>query len=388
MNSTTVTRLLLVVLATYVTGCANVNPYYDEKRAHRTERGFTNTDGVTIKKPLSDVLAWQMHRTLNSLPPKPQTPTPQVVADLTFIHANAKAVQSMVPAVTWIGHASTLVQASGLNVLTDPIFSEYAGPVKYVAPRRTQAPGLALAQLPKIDVVLISHNHYDHLDAPSILELNQQVGGPPLFLVPLGIKEWMNDLGVTTVREMDWWHTYRVNEVIFMMTPVRHWSARNGNDFNQSLWGGWAVMGTTFHWYFSGDTAYSNDFTSTKNRVNTLQTREQGGGFDLALIGIGAYEPRWFMSEQHVNPSEAIKIHQDLGAKRSIGVHWGTFNLSDEALDQPPRDLVEASDAAGMGKDEFSVMAIGETRQFPIRIQASASPSVAIGNDANVTLSP
>jgi len=377
------TRLLLAFVATLVAGCA-INPYYDEKKAHHTEQGFTNTDGVTIKKPLSELLKWQLHRTLNGLPPKPQTPTPQVAADLTFIHANAKAGQHMIPAVTWIGHASTLVQASGLNVLTDPIFSEYAGPVKYVAPKRTQAPGLALAQLPRIDVVLISHNHYDHLDAPTILDLNQQTGGPPLFIVPLGIKEWMNNLGVNSVREMDWWQSYRVNEVNFIFTPVRHWSARQGNDFNQSLWGGWAVMGETFQWYFSGDTGYSRDFSDLKNRVKELQTPDLGGGFDLALIGIGAYAPRWFMSEQHVNPSEAIKIHQDLAAKHSIGVHWGTFNLSDEALDQPPKDLAQARDAVGMDKDEFAVIAIGETRKFPIRIQATPAPSVASGN-ANAT---
>jgi N-acyl-phosphatidylethanolamine-hydrolysing phospholipase D len=359
--------LFCVGLVSHLSGCAAVNPYYDPKKPHHTEQGFKNNYSGPVSKSFIDFLKWQIHRIKNDLPPTAQTPTPVLPADLVFISNNAEAGESMQPAVTWIGHASTLVQASGLNVLTDPIFSQRASMVDSVGPIRTQAPGLSLAQLPKIDVVLISHNHFDHLDVSSVVALSKQVGGSPQFIVPLGVKAWMENLGISKVREMDWWESFFVGKVEFVFTPVQHWSARGITDRSQTLWGGWAVFAADFHWYFTGDTGYTHDFIDTKARFSARQSEQKGGGFDLALIAVGAYEPRWFMKEQHINPTEAIQVHQDIGAKRSMGVHWGTFNLTDEPLDQPPRDLAVARRAANLGEDAFFLLAVGETRKLPVR---------------------
>ena len=260
-----------------------------------------------------------------------------------------------------------LVQAGGLNVLTDPVFSERASPVQFLGPKRAQAPGLALKDLPPIDVVLISHNHYDHLDKQSVRDLAAR---PPvegraatLFLVPLGLKSWFLDLGIMNVVEMDWWDQQVVRGVSFHFTPVQHWSARGLGDRSQTLWGGYAVFAPDFHWYFSGDTGYSKDFVDTRERFR----ERHPGGFDLALIAVGAYEPRWFMKDQHVNPAESVQVHKDLGARRSVGVHWGTFSLTDESLDQPPKDLALARQAQGLSEENFFLMKIGETRRLPAR---------------------
>ena len=270
----------------------------------------------------------------------------------------------MLPAVTWIGHATALVQAGGLNLLTDPIFSDRASPVSFVGPRRAQPPGVALSQLPHIDVVLVSHNHYDHLDEPSVVALNQQAGGPPLFIVPLGLKAWLAERGITNALELDWWQSHRIGPTEIHLVPVQHWSGRWLHDRMHTLWGGFAVFSPSLHWYFSGDTGYSRDFADVRQR---LARRPGGGDIDLALIAVGAYAPRWFMADQHVDPFESVRIHQDLGARQSMGIHWGTFELTDEALDQPPKDLARARTAAGLSADDFFVLAVGETRRLTPR---------------------
>jgi N-acyl-phosphatidylethanolamine-hydrolysing phospholipase D len=155
--------------------------------------------------------------------------------------------------------------------------------------------------------------------------------------------------------------------VDFYLTPSQHWSARGVFDHNHTLWGSWAVFAGDLHWYFAGDTGYSTDFANTQRRFADRQTPAMGGGFDLALIPLGAYEPRWFMRTHHINPEEAMQAHQDLQAKFSVGVHWGTFALSDEALDQPPKDLLTARAAKGLTDAEFTLLKIGETRSVPAR---------------------
>jgi N-acyl-phosphatidylethanolamine-hydrolysing phospholipase D len=352
-----------------------VNPYYNASKPHHTPQGFKNNYLGGVTKGGADFFKWQVERLRDGLPKPPETPTPQVKADVAFIKTNATALgqggntATMQPAITWVGHATMLVQASGLNVLTDPVFSQRASPVQFAGPKRVQPPGLAVADLPKIDVVLISHNHYDHLDVDSIKALINQGWAEPLFMVPLGLKDWFNKLGVTNVKELDWWDSVAVKGVEFNFTPVQHWSARGPGDRSQTLWGGWAVLGADFHWYFSGDTGYSQDFVDTQKRFAARQTPALGGGFDIALIAVGAYEPRWFMKDQHVNPAEAVQIHKDLQAKRSVGVHWGTFELTDEPLDQPPKDLAAARTAQAVAEDDFFLLAIGQTRKLPARVK-------------------
>jgi N-acyl-phosphatidylethanolamine-hydrolysing phospholipase D len=338
-------------------------------KAHHTPTGFKNNYTTTVSKSFTDLLRWQWESW--RMDKSTSQPVPSAVANVALLKAPAS------PTVTWIGHATTLVQANGLNVLVDPIFSARASPVQLFGPKRAQPPGVALADLPDIDAVLISHNHYDHLDRISVALLDEKAkatGKKTLFIVPLGLKAWFNGIGIDSVVELDWWQQHELKGVEFYLTPVQHWSARGVNDRSTTLWGGWAVFGADFQWYYAGDTGYSRDFADTAKHFAPRQTEALGGGFDLALIPIGAYEPRWFMSQQHVNPMESIRIHHDVGAKRSIGVHWGTFQLTDEPLDQPPRDLAIARQALQVKEADFGVLAIGESRPFAKR---ASPPNIA-----------
>ncbi|MBV9890447.1 MAG: MBL fold metallo-hydrolase, partial [Rhizobacter sp.] len=324
-------------------------------------------------KGLGALVRWKIDASREGLPRPPQQPTLRVAPDLAFLRANAAAGATMVPSVTWIGHATTLIQLGGISLLTDPIFSERASPLSFVGPARHVPPGIALAELPHVDAVVISHNHYDHLDAASVRALAEQPGGSPLFVVPLGNKAWFASLGIERVVELDWWQGAQVGAVEIVFTPAQHWSGRGLNDRMQTLWGSFAIFAPDFQVWFGGDTAYSQDFADIHRR---LAARQNGRGFDLALIPIGAYEPRWFMRAQHVDPAEAVQIHRDLAAERSIGIHWGTFELTDESLDEPPRALARAARQAGLADDAFTVLAVGATRRFGPRptVLSSARP--------------
>lgn len=332
---------------------------------------YRNNYVESVTKSLGEVLRWQWQRLRGGLPPAPTVPTPTQAPDLEFIRTNAQAraarAQEMLPAVTWIGHATALVQASGLNVLTDPIFSQRASPVQFAGPARAHPPGVALKDLPHIDVVVISHNHYDHLDRDSILALSRQSGGSPLYLTPLGLKSWLRDLGIDHAVELDWWQQHVYAGVEFHCTPAQHWSGRSLTDRNKTLWCAWAVLGSDFHWFFTGDTGYSKDFADTREHFAARQSRQEGGGFDAALVAVGACLPRWFMKLQHVDLDEAVQLHLDLGAKRSVGVHWGTFSLADDPLDQPIHELGAARAAKGVTEEAFFIVPIGATRKFPCR---------------------
>jgi len=348
-----------------------MNPYYDPAKPHHRPDGFQNNHTEFSPKTLAEVLRWRWDATRQGLPKPPQTPIPQVAADLPFLRSNALAQAGMQPAVTWIGHATVMAQLAGLTLLTDPIFSQRASPMSFAGPKRHQPPGVELPDLPHVDLVLVSHNHYDHLDGASVDALNRQSGGPPLFVVPLGLKPWLAARGIRNAIELDWWEGHRIaapgGEVEVMLVPAQHWSARGLNDRMDTLWGGFAVFSTPCHLFYAGDTAYSRDFSDMRERFAERQSPAQGGGFDIALLPIGAYEPRWFMASQHVNVQEAVKIHADLGAKRSLGVHWGTFQLTDESLDEPPRVLALEKKARGLADDAFLTIAIGETHVLPPR---------------------
>lgn len=376
--------LLVANLLLALAGCAAdappapSNPYYDPSKPHHTPSGFKNNYLPEGGKTYSDLLRWNWEAWRQGLPLAPTQATPRQAPDLNLIAANSQAREagkpSALPAITWLGHASMVVQAGRLNVLVDPMFSERASPFAFMGPRRAHPPGLALAQLPPIDVVLISHNHYDHLDEPSVKALAERgrtQGAEPLFIVPLGLKPWLTARGITRVVELDWWQQHPHAGTSFYLTPAQHWSARSFGDRSETLWGGFAVFAPDFHWFYSGDTGYSKDFVDIRQRFKEPVAAGGKGaawsGFDLAMIPVGAYEPRWFMQEQHVNPAEALQIHRDLGVRQSVGVHWGVFAMTDEALDQPPKDLAAARQAAGMSEDEFFLMRLGETRQFTAR---------------------
>lgn len=346
---------------------ALANPYYDPAKPHHTPDGFRNVTGVQVAKPFPWFLRWRWQAIRDGLPLPPEQPTPVALPQLQSLRANtepvrrvnAQAARPSLPSTTWIGHATVLVQSGGLNILTDPVFSERASPVTFLGPKRAQPPGIALADLPPIDVVVISHNHYDHLDRWSAVQLNERAKGRTLFLVPLGIKQFLAQHGIGNVVELDWWGVHRHEGIDFHLVPVQHWSARGFGDRNQTLWGGWAVFAPDLRWYFSGDAGYSRHFAETREKLAARMA--DGALFDVALLAIGAYAPRWFMTEQHMNPAEAVQAHQDLAARRSLGIHWGTFALTDEPLDQPPRDLAAARAQRGVPERDFFLLPIGGT---------------------------
>lgn len=304
--------------------------------------------GVDNTKGFGSVLKWMMTRTQRPWPEKVEN---QAVPRLLNPGGPAEL------GATWIGHATVLLQFGDRNLLTDPVFSERASPVSFAGPTRIRPPGLSYEQLPAIHAVLVSHNHYDHLDLPSLKELNRRFS--PLFVVPLGNAEILREQGITNVRELDWWESLDLPgnpAVTITLTPSLHWSSRGPGDRNEALWGAYfirSVAGRSA--YFAGDTGYRDHFRRTRERL---------GAPDLALLPIGAYEPRWFMKENHMNPDEAVRAHLDLGAAQSIPMHYATFRLTDEGYDEPLQALRTALGAHGVDAERFPVLEVGGSWKF------------------------
>jgi L-ascorbate metabolism protein UlaG (beta-lactamase superfamily) len=344
--------LLFVALILLAAACAAAtNAYYNKDKPHHTPEGFRN-NYIGVLDP-KGFWTWQAQRIRAGLPKPPANhyQFPHVKPDVAWLKANRTETTA-----TWIGHATVLVQVSGVNILTDPHFGDRASPVGFAGPKRLVPAGIAFDDLPHIDAVLISHNHYDHLDIGTVKRLAAQAGGPPKFFVGLGLKAWFAGLDIDNVTEMDWWDKSSYMGLEFNFTPVQHWSKRTLTDANQTLWGGWLVKSPRFGFFFAGDTGYSKDFAEIGKRY---------GGVDLGLIPIGAYAPRWFMHDQHVDPAQSVMIHRDVHAKKSIGIHWGTFELTDESLDEPPKKLVEEAKKAGLAPDEFVALTHGGMLRFP-----------------------
>lgn len=259
--------------------------------------------------------------------------------------------------VTFVNHATLLIQLNGLNLLTDPVWSKRVSPLSWVGPKRVRPPGLAIEALPKIDLILISHNHYDHMDLNTLDRLWEQ--HEPLVLVPIGDRQRLLDRGIKNVIEMDWWQTVDIKAGYKVtMTPTQHFSSRGLFDRNKSLWGSFMVHNGSSNLYFGGDSGYSPYYKEISERL---------GVTDLAFIPIGAYEPRWFMKPVHMNPEEAVDAHLDLKSRQSIGIHFGTFQLTEEAIDQPIKDLRQTLEKKKLFKNEFEVLAEGETRTFQLQ---------------------
>jgi len=257
-------------------------------------------------------------------------------------------------AATWIGHSTFLLQTQAATILTDPIFSQRAGPYGRLGPRRHRGPGLDFDRLPRIDLVLLSHDHYDHCDLATLRRLAER--DRPLVVAPLRYRSLLEPLGVTQLAELDWWDRYAgPHGVGIQLVPAVHWCRRSLGGTNRRLWGGFMVefAGTGQRVYFAGDTAYHPTLFG--------EIRDRSGAPDLALLPIGAYEPRWFMRSSHVDPAEAVQIHRDLGARRSVAMHWGTFRLTDEGRDEPVAALARALAAAGVAPADFAVLPLGGT---------------------------
>jgi L-ascorbate metabolism protein UlaG (beta-lactamase superfamily) len=311
------------------------NRYYQGPPSnHFDGTRFFNPGQPATDRTLRQVLRWKTvggaARWPGSLPVAPVRPEPRV-AGLR---------------VTMVGHATALVQAAGLNIITDPVWSERASPFRMAGPRRVTAPGITFGDLPPIDAVLISHNHYDHLDVETLRRLRD--AHDPLMIMPLG-----NDAIVggavkgARIAVGDWGERIALpGNAVVTLTPANHWSARGTRDRRMALWCGHHLATASGAIWFAGDTGYGDGAVFR-------EIGQHHGAPDLALIPIGAYEPRWFMSAQHVDPAEAVRIMQDVGAQQAIGIHWGTFQLTDEARDAPKAALAAALYAAGIETRRF-----------------------------------
>ena len=282
---------------------------------------YKNTNGKAIDKSIKDLIRWQRNQK------KPVLASIEISDEWQSIDFE-EADNYMI----WIGHSTFLIKKNSLTILTDPVFSDRASPFKRFGPKRLIPPSITIEELPPIDVVTISHNHYDHLDIRSLKKLYK--ANPDLIiLIPEGDLDIFKKRNIPNVTEFDWWEDIAIDKFLFTFTPVQHWSARGLFDRNESLWGGWFIKTNNYSMYHAGDTGYSNDFIDTRLKL---------GAPKYAFIPIGAYNPEWFMAESHVNPEDAIQVMLDLEAEKAFGMHWGTFALTDEDTLEPPARLKEA----------------------------------------------
>ena len=262
--------------------------------------------------------------------------------------------------VTWIGHATVLVQTQGLNILTDPVWSERASPVGFAGPKRVRAPGVAFADLPRIDLVLVSHNHYDHLDLATLDRLWRR--DRPRIVVPLGNDTLLARRGIAAAA-LDWGGRLAIRpDVAVIAERVHHWSSRRGADRNRALWSGFTVALPGGNLFFAGDTG-AGDLAAPGGGWPAAAARR--GPVRLALLPIGAYHPRETFGDAHIDPDQAVAAFRTLGAAQALGIHWGTFQLTGEAIDAPPRELGRARAAAGLAPDRFRTTEAGEGWDVP-----------------------
>ena len=319
---------------------------------HRPGGGFRNPWISAGAPAFSGVLKWWLvHRTTHPRPKDPPASAfPLVPATFRAPRAGPRDIT-----ITWIGHATTLVQMGGLNILTDPVWSDRAAPFPPLGPRRWVRPGVAFEQLPPIDVVLQSHNHYDHLDSRTVRRLTR--AHPEIvWVAPLGVGRFFEQRGARHVRELDWWQETAFRGVRIAGAPAQHFSGRRFGDRGATLWCGWALATPMEHGdrrlFFAGDTGYHPEFPRIAARY---------GPFEVALLPVGAYEPRWFMRYVHMNPEEAVEACRGLAARVMVPIHWGTFKLTDEAMDEPPARARAAWHAAGLPPGGYRQLAHGET---------------------------
>ena len=322
--------------------------------AHHTENGFKNPHMNEVEiNYVKKYLSWYLG--YGSLE-KPAFPRAQVAAyQAEVVPPDPNHLSNPHPGkiqVTWIGHSTFLLQFDGLNILTDPVFARHASPFPTRKTRRRAPLGMSLEELPPIDAVIISHNHYDHLDAATVREL----GNRPRYFVPLKQGDWFRKKGITNVVELDWWQSAEFGPVRFHCVPAQHFSSRGLGDRNRALWCGWVMETSRGKIYFVGDSGYFPGFRQIGRRVGPLR---------LAFIPIGAYYPRWGLEKIHISPTEAVSVHREVGSQQSIGMHWGTFKFGDEPMAEPPLYLQKALKDSLVSPEAFVVFKIGETRSYP-----------------------
>ena len=320
---------------------------------HFDGKEFHNLDGAPTGGSLRDVLRWKLLG--GPIPPWPKHTEADVVTP-----SLPENVEPGKVAATFVGHSTFLLQfAGGLNALTDPVWSERVSPVKFAGPRRVRRPAVRFEDLPPIQLVLVSHGHYDHMDLATLRRLDQTFA--PEFVTGLGNREFLQGKGLRRVVELDWWDGHVTEQASggqewkVTFSPAQHWSNRSLTKRNTTLWGGFwlqPLQGGGPRVYFAADSGLGRNFAMVRERL---------GAPDLALLPIGAYEPRWFMEPQHMNPADAVKAHLALEAKQSAGMHFGTFRLTDEGIDEPAKKLAKILQIQRIEARQFLVPKFGET---------------------------
>lgn len=336
---------LILLIAVAIGVILSAPGYQGPVSDHFNGKRFINPSGAKAQG-LGAVLKWSFQRKRGpwqELKAEPGPPAPRRVAGAEF-------------RITFVNHATFLIQVAGLNILTDPVWSERVSPFSWAGPKRMRPPGLRLEDLPPIDLILQSHNHYDHLDLPIFKRIVQE--HQPAIYTCLGVSAFLSQKGISNSQDMDWWDELPHNEqVSIQCVPAQHFSARGMLDRDATLWGGFVIKTPRGNLYFCGDSGYGEFFQEIGTR---------SGPFRLALVPIGAYQPRWFMSPIHVDPDQAVQIHLDVQAQTSVAMHFGTFPLADEGMRDPVEDLQHALKLRQIPESEFLVMkeGIGQTFSF------------------------
>lgn len=339
-----ITALAFPVVGTLVVDYfINAPTYKGPKSGHFDGKTFSNFDGIKARG-LWDVIKW-------ALTEDPGEWKELGEQDIQYGQPPRKHIDDGTLSVTFVNHATFLIQVNGLNILTDPIWSLRASPFQWIGPKRMRPPGIRFEDLPKIDLVLISHNHYDHLDINTVKRLKEE--HHPKFITPLGVSAYLHENGIGHTAEMDWWDELKISDSVSVSAvPAQHFSGRGLTDRDKTLWCGFVLQTGAGTVYFAGDTGYDGIFDKIGAAFNPI---------DLALIPIGAYRPRWFMEPIHVDPNQALQIHRDVRARKSIGMHFGTFPLADEGMYEPHSDLESAKEKHGLAADEFITIKEGES---------------------------
>lgn len=321
---------------------AEVVPEAHADGAEFSEGRFRNRAAPAARAPFVTGAGFWARKVRTSLVQRPGA--------AAFVSYDAAAIAHN-PSLTWIGHSTFLVRMDGVTFLTDPMFSERASPVSFAGPRRAVPVGVPLEALPPIDFVVLSHDHYDHADLPSVKWLAQHGAR---FVVPLGLAAWVRKAGGEAI-ELDWWQDVEVDGVRVHCVPAQHFSGRTLAQRDRRLWAGWVVSGPTRRFYHAGDTGYSPDFESIGERL---------GPIDIAAVPIGAYRPSELMHFVHTTPEEALRIGLDARARHIVAMHFGTFDLADEPLDEPPQRFRAEAERLGLAPERARVMKVGETIQW------------------------
>ena len=343
-------RLLTIILCFFFSGCVYKMDYANSPHFNVQKNQFQHHAGDPSDKTFTDLFKMMREFSNRASDQSEKQGFPVTYSDQVTLTAFSESL-------IWIGQSSILLNHNGFTVLTDPHFSDRASPVGFAGPKRVTPTPFQIKDLPVIDVVLISHNHYDHLDRASIEDL---IAYQPSikFFVPLGLAKTLMGWGAKDVTELDWWQAATLDGIEILPTPVQHWSKRSFFDRNKSLWAGWMIKWSDFSFYFAGDSGYSDDFKETARRV---------GSPTLAAIPIGAYEPRDFMKAAHMNPEEAVQTFVDLGAKYAVAIHWGTFKLTTEQMDEPTVRLRQSLTNNDIALHRFRALQHGEEWRTPIR---------------------